>query len=156
MTSFKKGSGNLDFGEETDETEKEEDLQESDSEAVDEERRQQAIQQESADPDRQDSRGRSSVDVGAGGQGSADFSEPYPYFVRRNNVGDERDDRLELHVRDVVTEREPAFRNALAQALNTDEVSKTDAREFALLYAFQNPEGVAELMRDEGFNALDR
>jgi hypothetical protein len=32
---------------------------------------------------------------------------------------------------------------------------KTDAREFALLVAFQHPDRVAELMREEGFGALD-
>lgn len=40
------------------------------------------------------------------------------------------------------------------EELGASEVSKTDAREFALLAAFQYPERVAELMREEGFGAL--
>jgi hypothetical protein len=79
----------------------------------------------------------------------------YPYFIRRNNVGDERDTRLEIHVRDKVANREAKFRNELAEQLGASEVSKTDAREFALLVAFQHPDRVAELMREEGFGALD-
>ena len=80
--------------------------------------------------------------------------EKYPYFVRRSNVGDERDTRLEIHVRDKVADEEAKFRNELAEHLGTNEVSKTDAREFALLAAFHNSEHVADLMRDEGFGTL--
>jgi hypothetical protein len=36
-----------------------------------------------------------------------------------------------------------------------NEISKIDAREFALLAAFRHPEHVAKLMRDEGFGTLD-
>ena len=81
--------------------------------------------------------------------------EQYPYFIRRNNVGDERDTRLEIHVRHKVADREAKFRNELAEQLGASEISKTDAREFALLVAFQHPNRVAELMREEGFGALD-
>ncbi len=81
-------------------------------------------------------------------------AEKYPYFVRRSNVGDERDTRLEIHVRDKVADQEAKFRNELAEHLETNEISKTDAREFALLAAFHNPEQVADLMRDEGFGTL--
>jgi len=85
------------------------------------------------------------------------ISDPqqFPYFVRRNNVGDERDHRLEIHVRDAVTEQESAFRNELTKHLDTDDVAKTDAREFALLYAYENPDDVAELMREEGYGLTD-
>jgi hypothetical protein len=81
-------------------------------------------------------------------------AERYPYFVRRNNVGDERDTRLEIHVREKVAEGEAQFRHALAAELGASDVSKTDAREFALLAAFRHPERVAELMREEGFDSL--
>jgi hypothetical protein len=80
--------------------------------------------------------------------------EKYPYFVRRSNVGDERDTRLEIHVRDKVADQEAKFRNELAEHLGANEISKTDAREFALLAAFHNPEQVADLMRNEGFETL--
>ena len=86
---------------------------------------------------------------------SASDTADYPYFVRRNNVTDERNKRLELHVRDEIEEKEAEFRSALAEQLETAEVSKTDAREFALLTAFRNPEQVAALMEEEGFGAID-
>jgi len=79
----------------------------------------------------------------------------YPYFVRRSNVGDERDKRLECHVRPAVAKDEAKFRNQLAAALETDTVSKTDAREYALQFAFENVDGVAELMREDGFDIVN-
>lgn len=78
----------------------------------------------------------------------------YPYLVRRSNVGDERGKRLEVHVREHVADREASFRSHLAELLGTDEVSKTDAREFALVAAMEHPELVAEQMRAEGFDEL--
>jgi len=81
--------------------------------------------------------------------------EQFPYFVRRRNVGDERDERIEVHLRKSVHSQESAFRSQLADELGTEEVSKTDAREFALKFSFENPEGVAELMREEGFGLID-
>lgn len=82
-------------------------------------------------------------------------SQEYPYFVRRKNVLDERDARMEIHLRDEVSGRESDFRSDLADHLETNSVPKTDAREFALKFAFENPDAVAELMRKEGFNLLD-
>ncbi|WP_226008364.1 acyl-CoA dehydrogenase [Natrinema salinisoli] len=80
----------------------------------------------------------------------------YPYFVRRSKVLDERDERIEAHLREVVTNQESDFRSELADELETNgDIPKSDAREFALLYAFENPKGVAELMREEGFGELD-
>jgi hypothetical protein len=82
-------------------------------------------------------------------------AEQYPYFVRRNNVGDEREKRLEIHVRSKVAQIEPEFRAQLARMLGTDDVAKTDAREFALLVAFENPELVAEKMAEEGYKQVN-
>ncbi|WP_247005071.1 acyl-CoA dehydrogenase [Halosolutus gelatinilyticus] len=80
----------------------------------------------------------------------------FPYFVRRSNVGDERDERIEVHLRKTVLGQESSFRSDLADELGEDgEISKTDAREFALKYAFENPAGVAELMREEGYGLTD-
>jgi hypothetical protein len=81
-------------------------------------------------------------------------SNKYPYFVRRNSVGDERSTRLELHVRDDVADQEGEYLSELAGELDTDRVAKTDAREFALKLAHENPEEVARLMRDEGYGEL--
>lgn len=83
-------------------------------------------------------------------QASQPHTQEYPYLVRRENVGDERDERIEVFLRGKVTSKEGEYRQSLAAELGEDSISKTDAREFALLYAFQNPEGVAELMREEG------
>jgi hypothetical protein len=147
MNSFKNGSGNLDFGdndgdekdrEPSPETTETEDPAQSDA---DERTTTQSSQPSSPNRD-------SATDT-------SDATEKYPYFVRRNNVGDERDNRLEIHVRNKVTEREAAFRSELAEQLGVDEVPKTDAREFALLDAYQHPERVAERMQEDGFGELD-
>ncbi|GCF15366.1 hypothetical protein Harman_33010 [Haloarcula mannanilytica] len=152
MNNFKSGSGNLDFGAEGDEKdtqESEEVVEESESRTT-----------ESPPEQVQSSGTTSSQNPGTAGdpdretnQGSNEAAE-YPYFVRRNNVGDERDTRLEIHVRDSVAEQEGRFRSRLADELDVSEVSKTDAREFALLAAYEYPEKVAELMEDEGFSVI--
>ena len=130
---MKKGSGTLDFGGGDDDSD--------DAEATDSEP---PVDDPAPTPDHQPS-----ADT------EPSSTEPkYPYFVRRSNVGDERDKRLELHVREQVASRESEFRSRLAEELDTDDVSKTDAREFALLAAFENPQLVAELMEREGFGEL--
>lgn len=141
MNNFKPGSGDLDFGENdsTEETRTEEDTEsETPSRSTSSE----------ATPSTQQSPSQT--------ESSEQANPPkYPYFVRRNNVGDERDNRLEIHVRDKVTDQEAEFRTELAEHLGVGEIPKTDAREFALLTAYNNPEQVAERMREEGFGELD-
>lgn len=78
----------------------------------------------------------------------------YPYFIRRNNVTDERNKRIELHLRQDVADSEEEFRKQLADELGVSSVSKTDAREFALILAQEHPEMVADLMREEGYGAV--
>lgn len=168
MSNFKSGAGNLDFGSDDDdgdevgdddgrdetaagtsESATEEEVPSSDSaratESTEVTGSRPSEGPEQPTPDRV--AGESNDSTSGGGR--------YPYFVRRSNVGDERDTRLEIHVRDKVADREAAFRSQLAAHLGANEVSKTDAREFALLTAFENPQRVAELMREEGFGALD-
>ena len=146
MSNFKSGSGNLDFGG-SDEPDEED---ETPTEAT----------ETQAEGEKSESKPAEQTPSTAPTQGATEESaagsptEEYPYFVRRNNVGDERDIRLEIHVRDKVADQEAEFRNALANQLGVNEISKTDAREFALLAAFHHPERVAELMRSEGFGAL--
>jgi len=151
VTNFKSGAGNLDF----DGDDEPDDSTASSSERDDgpPERTADSPPSHQADntpaegrPDRSDEDSAAATDAGGG--------ERYPYFVRRSNVGDERDTRLEIHVRDKVAEGEAAFRHALAAELGASDVSKTDAREFALLAAYRHPERVAELMREEGFDSL--
>ncbi len=169
MSNFKSGSGNLDFGSDSDDGDEDaDDGGEPDESGVEraERDRSEAGSAESPGvdsddetrPGRTDTEERSTSERDPVTETNTD-PEPsideYPYFVRRNNVGDERDTRLEIHVRDEVADREAEFRNAVAEHLETGEVSKTDAREFALLAAYEHPEKVAELMEDEGFGALD-
>ena len=163
MSNFKSGSGNLDFGggdeaEEKSETPSEtRETREEDEEALESAsaERPTTSQDESSDTDGSDGEQTSHRTPEGGSPAIGSSADGYPYFVRRSNVGDERDTRLEIHVRNKVAEREAKFRNELAEQLGASEVSKTDAREFALLTAFECPERVAELMREEGFGVLD-
>ncbi|MBX0288335.1 acyl-CoA dehydrogenase [Halomicroarcula sp. F28] len=157
MTNFKSGSGNLDFDEDdsTDESQAESSGQTASSPERDER------SPEGADSSQATASDQSPADHdpdvsrdGPAGKSEPGGRERYPYFVRRSNVGDERDTRLEIHVRDKVADGEAAFRHELAAELDANDVSKTDAREFALLAAFRHPERVAELMREEGFDSL--
>lgn len=156
MSNFKSGSGNLDFGgSDKDKTESESTRTENTSQTDTESNEgDEAISSEQPTSDSPPT--NSEVDRESTEESTTDSTPPkqYPYFVRRSNVGDERDTRLEIHVRDKVADREAAFRNNLAKQLDANEVSKTDAREFALLAAFRHPERVAELMEEEGFGTL--
>lgn len=162
MNSFKSGAGDLDFGDDendaADGTASETTANRSTSAGKpgppSAERPSSAAPDQSASEGRSDERPIADEDPTEHSDPDAG-AEEYPYFVRRSNVGDERDTRLEVHVRDKVADREAEFRSALAEHLGTNEVSKTDAREFALLAAFQRPEQVAELMQEEGFGVLD-
>ncbi|WP_415383371.1 acyl-CoA dehydrogenase [Halosimplex sp. TS25] len=164
MSNFKSGSGNLDFGGDDDESDEGETAdEEADSRSERDQSESSSRGQTTSDssnqgstqPERPASERTSDRTSEAESARSSSPTQEYPYFVRRSNVGDERDTRLEIHVRDRVADQEAEFRSDLAEQLDTSEVSKTDAREFALLAAFHHPERVAELMRDEGFGELD-
>lgn len=159
MNNFKSGSGDLDFGGNKNNEDDTKDESAAVTDQADSTDRKKAVetpateqQSSSTKPDGSDESTETVSDQ------SVAVDRPttsgYPYFVRRNNVGDERDTRLEIHVRDKVAEGEAKFRNELAEQLETSNVSKTDAREFALLAAFRHPERVAELMEEEGFGTL--
>lgn len=164
MSNFKSGSGNLDFGGDDEDEEAAESTGETaqtqtektgdDGSASSEKPISASSNRASSDTESTSTRSVPDQTSAAESTASDPAAEKYPYFVRRRNVGDERDTRLEIHVRDKVANREATFRNELAERLEVNEVSKTDAREFALLAAFHNPEQVAELMRDEGFGTL--
>ena len=163
MSSFKSGSGNLDFGGgDSDEKagrsaeDAQEDQEQADTISTSE-ADSEPIESESTASGSEDGADQLPADQTPGEEksGPQHSSETYPYFIRRRNVGDERDTRLEIHVRDEVADREGQYRTRLAEELGASDVSKTDAREFALLAAFEHPDRVAELMREEGFGALD-
>jgi hypothetical protein len=153
---MKDGSGDLDFG--SDDEEDDEDH----SDATDSQSTRETSDQEPTthpvDDTTRDKAGAQEETARVGRPSStprqSSRQEEYPYFVRRNNVTDERSRRLECHVRPEVAQRESDFRSRVAAALGTDSVSKTDAREFALKFAFENPDKVAELMREEGFDVV--
>lgn len=150
MSNFKSGSGNLDFGDGDEDDENNEAAEETPEAQAEDKKRPESTLRESQSghaPSNQESSEKPGV--------SDAPAVEYPYFVRRSNVGDERDTRLEVHVRDKVANQEGEFRSELAEQLGASEIAKTDAREFALLTAFQYPERVAELMREEGFGTLD-
>ena len=75
------------------------------------------------------------------------------YFARRSSVLEDRDTRWEVKVRDRVVRDEARFRLDLAEELDTNTVSKTDAREYAMLFAYQHPEQVAQMMEEDGYEA---
>ncbi|WP_225336461.1 acyl-CoA dehydrogenase [Halomicrobium urmianum] len=163
MSNFKSGSGNLDFGDGDEDKGESGASDEAEVEREERERPEAGSAESTAEDSGGEARsGRTDTDERtATDRETVTETDPepsideYPYFVRRNNVGDERDTRLEIHVRDEVADREAEFRNAVAERLDAGEISKTDAREFALLAAYEHPEKVAELMEDEGFGALD-
>ena len=147
--SFKSGSGNLNFGDS-----EEADDQEPDETTSDEgEKHRDTHGTQEAKSATEENTTTTSTTSGDGTRQTG--SHQYPYFVRRSNVGDERDNRLELFARDEVVSREAEFRSQLASELGTDDVAKTDAREYALLTAFDNVEDVAKLMRGDGYGELD-
>ena len=164
MSNFKSGSGNLDFGNSDEDTEEDEEVAKTTNTQTESDEGQEPISPEhpaSPSAEGQTSQTEDSSEQSVSDQESSNESatsgpsrDEYPYFVRRNNVGDERDTRLEIHLRGKVANQEAKFLSELAEQLETNEIAKTDAREFALLTAFQNPERVAELMRNEGFGTF--
>ncbi|MWV38806.1 acyl-CoA dehydrogenase [Natrialba sp. INN-245] len=153
MNNFKSGSGNLDFGsgDDNDDTESEE----ADTKISPDDVSERGDTHDTGQSPVNETDSSTELESEAGTDENGEDPQEYPYFIRRSNVGDERDNRIELHLRKTVSSQESDFRSELAECLDTGEVPKTDAREFALKFAFQNPEGVAKLMREEGFGLLD-
>lgn len=171
MNGFKSGAGSLDFGEEDEEQSEEESSAESEVQEAPPEVTE--IDDPEGDPAGSPGSGSgteasdsnpdeastvssttpgSSESISSAGRGASESK--YPYFVRRKKVGDERSERFEVFVREWVKNRESEYLNQLASELGVGDVSKTDGREFALIAAQENPEIVAELMREEGFDEV--
>ncbi|OYR69877.1 hypothetical protein [Halorubrum ezzemoulense] len=158
--SFKSGSGNLNFGDEEeeadDEPEKPDDIANEEADDQEPEVATSAEVEESRTSRRtKNTNSPSEKSTTTTPPASDTEAHQYPYFVRRSNVGDERDNRLEIFARDEVVSREAEFRSRLATELGADDIAKTDAREYALLAAFNNVKHVAELMRGDGYGELD-
>lgn len=73
-----------------------------------------------------------------------------PYKFRRDTVKEERG-QIQFFLRDFVLEMEDNFVDDLETKLGED-VYVTDAREAAIIFAMQNPDGVAEIMREWGYD----
>lgn len=157
MGGMKKGSGNLDFGEEDDNSDKSPEPESSEEHEESEATSTEVETDETVDGPDGDDAGRpgASTTTEETKSNSSESSSRYPYFVRRSNVGDERDNRLELFARDEVVSQESEFRSQLASELGADDIAKTDAREYALLAAFNNIDEVADLMREDGYGELE-
>lgn len=83
----------------------------------------------------------------------AAFSEDsptLPYIYQRETVKDGRD-QIPFFLREPVQDEETTFINELEDELG-EHVYKADAREAALLIAFEHPGEVAELLRQWGYD----
>ncbi|UHQ99138.1 hypothetical protein HYG81_26200 (plasmid) [Natrinema zhouii] len=169
MTGLKKGTGSLDFDEESDEEPDETDDTDA-SEPETEERSGDAETQpdtqtesdpttETPSPSEEIPQGETQSQAAAQAQ-SGDFDiDDLPYLVQRQmrgaSVNADRTKQLLLEVRPFVKEDEEAFLNNL-QDLVGGPVYKGDAREAAMVVAQEHPELVAEKLREWGIEYLDK
>lgn len=141
--------GDLTFGEDNESDDSDTDTDESASSRGVAERRDDQPQTEASQAPAADSTEESVTEAN---------QEEYPYFVRRSKTLDERTERIEVWVRPDVTANESAWLDSLADALGTDQVAKTDAREYALLVA-QEDEAVqrkiADRMEADGYGMFE-
>lgn len=174
MTGFKKGTGSLNFEEDTDQDEPSEaHEQEQDQEHEEDEGLVQATQQEQ-EPERGqpqahdvDAEPPAEPATASGSSSTADASpsspkvdmENLPYLVQRQmrgaSVNADRTNQLLLEVRHFVKENEDTFLDDLQDLVN-GPVYKGDAREAAMIVAHENPELVADKLREWGIEYLDK
>ncbi len=76
--------------------------------------------------------------------------ESYPYKLRRANVNDDRQ-QVPFFLRDHVLDGEQELKNELETRLG-ETVYKSDYREAAMEIALENPEQVAEKLREWGYD----
>lgn len=173
MTGFKEGTGSLDFEEEMDEDESG-DTQEAEREQITDEA--EAASQSTtheqdqevaptpepeidAEPQAESAGGAGTTPITSPGSQSAEIDmEDFPYLVQRQMRGApvnvDRANQLLLEVREFVKENEDSFLDDLEELVN-GPVYKSDAREAALIVAQENPELVAEKLREWGIEHLD-
>ena len=169
MTGLKKGTGSLDFDEESDEEPEETDDTDA-SEPETEERLAEAETQPDTQtdsdlttepPSSSDEMPQGETQPQAATQAqSGDFDiDDLPYLVQRQmrgaSVNADRTKQLLLEVRPFVKEGEEEFLNDL-QDLVDGPVYKGDAREAAMVVAQEHPELVAEKLREWGIEYLDK
>ena len=76
--------------------------------------------------------------------------ESIPYKLRRNKVNEGRE-QVPFFLREEVTEAEDDLRDTLEELLG-ENVYKSDYREAAMVVAQRNPELVAEVLREWGYD----
>ncbi len=81
---------------------------------------------------------------------SSNDDESYPYKLRRANVNDDRQ-QVPFFLRDHVLDAEQELKNDLEERLG-ETVSKSDYREVAMLHAQRNPEDIAKILREWGYD----
>jgi len=77
-------------------------------------------------------------------------NESYPYKLRRKTVNDDRE-QVPFFLRDHVLDGEQDLKNELEKRLG-ETVYKSDYREAAMVIAQENPEQVAEKLREWGYD----
>jgi len=168
MAGLKKGTGSLDFDEESDEEPEETDETEG-SESETEERAAETETQPDAPtesdpttkpPSSEEMPQEETQSQAATPSQSGDFDlDDLPYLVQRQmrgaSVNADRTKQLLLEVRPFVKEGEEDFLNDL-QDLVDGPVYKGDAREAAMVVAQEHPELVAETLREWGIEYLDK
>lgn len=169
MAGLKKGTGSLDFDEESnDESEETNDTDVSESEAKDRtaDMEEQPDTQTESEPTtemaspsdeipQEETHSQTATQIQSG-----DFDiDELPYLVQRQmrgaSVNADRTKQLLLEVRPFVKEGEEAFLNDL-QNIVDGPVYKGDAREASMVVAQEHPELVAEKLREWGIEYLDK
>lgn len=85
-----------------------------------------------------------------GNAGDDTDNESYPYKLRRKTVNDDRE-QVPFFLRDHVLDGEQGLKNELEKRLG-ETVYKSDYREAAMVIAQENPEQVAEKLREWGYD----
>jgi flagellar biosynthesis/type III secretory pathway M-ring protein FliF/YscJ len=82
-------------------------------------------------------------------------TEKYPYVLRRDTVKDERDNEHVAFLRDEFADLEQDIVSDVADELDmrVKDVSVTDIREAMVQVASENPERMAEVLLDWGYDA---
>ena len=82
-------------------------------------------------------------------------SEEYslPYYQRRSSVKEDRDDVLQFFVQEGTAQGEDDLERTVAEELDirTKDLYKPDLREAALSVAMEQPEEIAEKLREWGY-----
>jgi uncharacterized protein YtpQ (UPF0354 family) len=81
---------------------------------------------------------------------STQSAESIPYTYRRDSVNGDRD-QIPFFLREDVLDAEQDFLRSLEDRLG-EEVYKSDAREAAIVLAHRNPDLVADVLREWGYD----